>query len=120
MPKLTRRSRRPYSAMTTLIAAVFGAVLVTVVTGVLVYNNTRRLVVANNWVQHTQEVLSTLQRTSLQTERVEYRSRMYLLSSDEDQLNRARTAANQLTTAVAHLKMLVADSSDQTASAQKP
>jgi diguanylate cyclase (GGDEF)-like protein len=119
MPKLTRRSRRPYSAMTTLIAAAFGAVLVTVVTGVLVYNNTRRLVTATNWVEHTQEVLSTLQRTSLQTERVEYRSRMYLLSSDEDQLNRARTAANQLTTAVAHLKMLVMDSSDQMANAQK-
>jgi diguanylate cyclase (GGDEF)-like protein len=119
MLKLTRRSGRPYSAMTTLIAATSGAVLVTVVTGLLVYNNTRRLVVANNWVQHTQEVLSTLQRTALQTERAEYRSRMYLQTSDEDQLNRARTAANQLTTAVAHLKALVADSSDQMASVLK-
>jgi diguanylate cyclase (GGDEF)-like protein len=119
MPKLIKRSRRPYSAVTTLTAAAAGAVLVSIVTGLLVYSDTRLLMTANNWVEHTQEVLSTLQRASLLTERVEYRSRFFLLAGDEDQLNRARTAANQLGTSVAHLKALVADSPVQTANAQK-
>ena len=119
MLKLIKRSRRSYSAITTLIAAASGAVLVTVVTGLLVYNNTQQLISANKWVEHTQEVLSTLQRASLLTERVEYRSRLFLLTGDEDQLNRARTAANQLVTSSTHLKTLVPDRSDQNINAEK-
>ncbi|WP_058189714.1 sensor domain-containing diguanylate cyclase [Terracidiphilus gabretensis] len=119
MAKLIKRSRRSYSAITTLIAAASGAVLVTVVTGLLVYNNTQQLISANKWVEHTQEVLSTLQRASLLTERIEYRSRLFLLTGDEDQLNRARTAANQLVTSATHLKTLVSDNPDQAGNVEK-
>ncbi len=119
MPKLIKRSRRSYSATTTIIAAASGAVLVTVITGLLVFNNTQRVVSANQWVQHTQEVISTLQRASLLTERAEYSSRLFLLSGDEDQLNRALTAGNQLEISVAHLKVLVADSRAQAENAEK-
>lgn len=99
-----------------LIVAASGVVLFTLAAGIFVYLNTQSLISAASWVQHTQEVLSSLQRASLLTERVEYRTRIYLLTGDEDQLNRARTAVNLLSTSVAHIEMLVKDNESQTSS----
>lgn len=118
MTKLIQQPRRSYSATTTLAAAVMGAVLVTIVTGVLVYTNTQRLVSATSWVQHSHEVLTTLQRTSQLNERIEYQSHLYLLTGDDDKLDAARTSASQMATSVAHLRMLVADNAGQVVNAQ--
>jgi len=103
----------PNSAVKLLVAAAVGAVLFTLAAGALVYGNTRRLIAAADWVEHTQEVLNSLQRASLLLERIEYRSRLYSLTSNEEQLNRARASANQLDTSIAHLTALVADNLDQ-------
>lgn len=102
--------------MAIIIAAGIGAVLFTLAAGVVLYNNTRTLTSAAQWVQHTQDVLSSLQRASLLAERVEYRSRLYTINGDEDDLNRARTAANALVTSSAHLRSLVSDNPNQAAS----
>jgi diguanylate cyclase (GGDEF)-like protein len=96
-----------------LLAAASAVVLITMAAGFLVYINTQKLIFAGNWVQHTQEVLSSLQHASLLAERTEYRTHLYLLTKDEDQLDRARASANLLKTSVAHIKMLVADNSAQ-------
>lgn len=103
-------------AVAIIIAAGIGAVLFTLAAGVVLYNNTRTLTSAAQWVQHTQDVLSSLQRASLLAERVEYRSRLYTINGDEDDLNRARTAANALVTSSAHLRSLVSDNPNQAAS----
>ena len=87
------------NAVAIIIAAGIGAVLFTLAAGSVLYNNTRTLTTAGQWVQHTQEVLSSLQRASVFAERTEYRSRLYTLNADEDDLNRARAAANALITA---------------------
>jgi len=113
MAKPTNQSKGRGSAISTLVVAAIGAVLVTLVAGTFVYDNTKRLSAANAWVQHTQDVLSALQRASLLTERAEYRSQLYLLTGDDDQVNRARTSANSLVTSAAHIRSLVIDNADQ-------
>jgi diguanylate cyclase (GGDEF)-like protein len=101
-----------------IIAAFLGAVLFTLGVGVVLYSNTQRLTVAAERVQHTQEVLSSLQRASLLSERVLYRSRLYVLDKDEDYLNSALGAANNLVTSSAHVRTLVSDNPKQTTNAE--
>jgi diguanylate cyclase (GGDEF)-like protein len=108
----------PNSAVTLLIAAALGAILFTVAAGSTVYQNTRKLISEAEWVQHTQEVLSSLQRVSLLIERIEYRSRLYTVTGNEEQLSRARASANQMDATLAHLRMLVADNLYQTTNVQ--
>jgi diguanylate cyclase (GGDEF)-like protein len=96
-----------------IIAAGIGAVLFTLAAGTVLYSNTQTLTTAAQWVQHTQEVLISLQRASNFAERVEYRSRLYQFDSDEDDLSRARNASNGLTTSAAHIRSLVADNPNQ-------
>lgn len=62
--------------MAIIVAAGVGAVLFTLAAGAVLYNNTRTLTTAAQWVQHTQEVMGSLQRASQQVERVEYRARL--------------------------------------------
>jgi diguanylate cyclase (GGDEF)-like protein len=106
------------NAVAIIIAAGIGAVLFTLAAGLVLNNNTRTLTSAAQWVQHTQDVLSSLQRASLLAERVEYRSRLYTFNGDEDDLNRARTAANALVTSSSHIRSQVADNRNQTASVE--
>jgi len=108
----------PNSGVALLVAAAIGAVLFMVVAGAFVYGNTRSLISSGEWVQHTQDVLASLQRVSLLIERIEYRSRLYTLTGNEEQLTRTRASANQLDTTLVHLRTLVADSSYQMANFQ--
>lgn len=105
-------------AIAMLIIAAAVAVVFTLGAGEFLYLNTRQLTDAAQWVQHTEEVLNSLQRAGLLAERVEYRTRLYSLTGDEDQLDRARSAANLLTTSAAHLEALVTDNAEQSRSAQ--
>jgi len=111
---------RPASgnAVLIIIAAFIGAVLFTIGAGVALYLNTQKLTVAAESVQHTQDVLSSLQRASLLSERALYRSRLYLLDKEDDNLNLARSAANNLVTSSVHIRTLVSDNPNQTANAQ--
>lgn len=108
----------PNSGVVLLVISAFGAVLFTVLAGALVFGNTRELISSAEWVQHTQDVLASLQRVSLLTERIEYRSRLYSLTGNVEQLRRAQASGNQLETTVAHLKVLVQDNSDQISNLQ--
>ena len=105
------------NAVAIIIAAGIGAVLFTLGAGAVLYNNTRTLTTAAQWVQHTQEVLTSLQRATFLAERVEYRARLYTLDGDDDDLGRARGAVNALVTSSSHIRSLVADNPNQIASA---
>jgi len=111
-PKARSASR---NAVVIIIAAFIGAVLFTLGAGAVLYINTQRLTSAAERVEHTQEVLSSLQRASVFAERVLYRSRLYVAGGDEDELNSARGAANNLVTSSAHIGALVADNPNQIA-----
>ncbi|MHB1700446.1 MAG: sensor domain-containing diguanylate cyclase [Acidobacteriaceae bacterium] len=96
-----------------LVSAAICAVLVTVLAGSLVYSNTQKLISAAGSVEHSREVLSALQDAWQITERIEFRTRLYLLTGDADQISEARSGANQLDIAALHLKALVADNRGQ-------
>jgi diguanylate cyclase (GGDEF)-like protein len=113
--KLRKRLNSQNSAIALLIASAIGAVVFTVVAGAFVVGYTRTLISAADWAQHTQDVLSALQRSTLLNERIEYRSRLYLLTHDQDQLQRARQSVSLFETNDVRLGALVADSAYQTA-----
>lgn len=113
-------SGRPTSrnAAGIIVASFIGAVLFTLGAGAVLYINTQNLTAAAERVQHTQEVLSSLQRASLLSERILYRSRLFTLDKDDDDLNLARSAANNLVTSSVHIRTLVSDNSAQATNAQ--
>ena len=115
---LSRRVERwvgPNSAVLLVVVAATGAVLFMVLAGAFVYKNTRSLISSGQWVQHTQEVLASLQRVSLLVERIEYRTNLYTATGNTEHMGRAHASASQLDTALAHLQFLVADSEYETA-----
>ena len=116
---LKPRSTSSNSTVPLLIGLATGAVLFLVLAGTLVYENTQRLISAANWVEHTQEVLLSLQRASQLTERMQNNLRLYGLTGDEEWLNRARSTASGLNTTGVHIGMLVADNAEQSANQQK-
>jgi diguanylate cyclase (GGDEF)-like protein len=114
MLKLKDRLTGANSAVVLVIVAATGALLLTVAAGVLVYSNMQSLISADEWVLHTNDVITSLQSAYLYVERVEYRLPLYLQTQNEEQLNRARTAANQFDTVATRLKYMVADNANQT------
>src|ERR1035438_2982608 len=115
MLKLRQRLTSQNSTIALLIASAIGAVVFTVVAGAFVVGYTRTLISAADWAQHTQDVISVLQRSSLLSERIENGTRLYVLTRDEDQLDRARQSVNLFETNNVRLGALVADSAYQTA-----
>lgn len=113
MLNFIQRFRHQNSAIALLVAAAMGAVVFTAAAGGFVYNNTRQLIAASDWAQHTQDVISALQRAALLNERVEYRTRTYAITHDDDQLNLARQSANLMATNNVRLSGLVSDNADQ-------
>jgi len=106
------------SYVTMLTTAGAGALLFTLMAGFFVYSNTQSLVVAKDWVQHTQEVLTSLQTASLLVDRIEFSERLYTLDKDENQLNTAHLSAIGLESVALRLHMLVSDNAGQTHSSQ--
>ena len=106
------------SSVTLLLASAAGALALTVAAGVMVYSNTQRLIASSEWVQHTQDVLSTLQRVALMLERIDTRSRLYLATGNDEQRVRVLASANQLETAVVRLRSQVEDNPAQSENAQ--
>lgn len=103
------------NAVGIIIASFIGAVLFTLGAGDLLYSNTQRLTVAAERVQHTQDVLSSLQRASMLAERTLYRAHLYVSDKNEDDLILAVTAANNLVTSSLHIRSLISDNPNQAA-----
>jgi diguanylate cyclase (GGDEF)-like protein len=114
MLKLGERLTGPTSAVRLIVLAATGAAVLTIAAGFLVYYDMQSLISADQWVTHTEEVLASLQNAYLLVERVEYRIPLYQLTGNVEQLNRARTAANQFDTATVRIKFMVSDNANQT------
>ncbi len=91
----------------------FGAVLFTITAGFFVYSNTQALVAAKDWVEHTQEVLTSLQTASQLADRIEASTRLYVLKEDSFQLATARYSAISLKVTALHVRTLVSDNPAQ-------
>lgn len=96
-----------------ILAAVTSCVMV-LVAGFLIYSNTQALSSIKDSVAHTQELLTLLQSTSQQADRVEFGTRIYALNKDENKRDMARISAFEMEAGARQLKSLVADNSQQT------
>lgn len=117
-PHSTTGRQGSRNAVAIIIAAGIGAVLFTLAAGFILYSNTQRLTSAAERVQHTQEVIGSLQRASILAERVDYRTRLYVFNNDEADLNRARSASIALVTSTSHIHSLVSDNPNQAANVE--
>jgi len=108
----------PNSAVALLIAAAIAAAASVAIAGLWAYSNTQKLISSAERVQHTVEVIAALQRVSLLQERMDYRTRLYVLTANEEQLTRAKASANQLETMIVRLTLLVSDNPNQTPNVQ--
>lgn len=115
MASIKQRFTGPNSAVVMLFLAAGAVALFTAAAGFLVYDNTQNLIASAARVQHSEDIISTLTRTSLLTERVQYEMRLYTLTGDNDDLYRARSSCNSLNTVIDHVHFLVADNPDQLA-----
>ena len=102
-----------------LILAAVCAIVFICGAGLLVYSNTQRLIRARDWVEHTHEVLATLQSASRRLDRIESDSHLFQLTHDDDNLRTAQAASVTLQVNVLHLQTLVDDNPEQEASARK-
>jgi diguanylate cyclase (GGDEF)-like protein len=111
---LTQQSTRPGSPVALIVAAAVGSLLFTLGGGIFLNRTTQKLIASNASVEHTMEVLASLQTANVQVERVGSASRLFALTRDDDQLNAARTSASAFSTSVVNLRGLVADNQNQT------
>ncbi len=115
LPRRALLGRRPIPrnsgtfSIVLLSAAAFGAIFFTLTAGFFVYSNTQSLVSAKDWVEHTQEVLTSLQSSSQLADRIEFSTRLFLLNRDELQLSNARYSAISLRVTALRVANLVAD-----------
>lgn len=102
-----------------LVTSAAICIVLMLIAGGLVYANTRRTITAADWVEHTQEVLTSLRTASQMSDRVDSSARLYAITSDAGRLDQARSSANQLESQVSHLRALVADNTSQNANVEQ-
>jgi diguanylate cyclase (GGDEF)-like protein len=102
-----------------LILAAICAIVFICGAGLLVYGNTQRLIQARDWVEHTHEVLATLQSASRRVDRIESDTHLFQLTRDDNNLRTAQGAAVILQTNILHLQSLVQDNPTQAISARE-
>jgi len=100
-----------------LVTAAVVCVLFMLVAGALVYGNTRRTITAADYVEHTQEVLTSLRVAAQMTDRVESSAHLYLITADAGRLDQARTSVNALDSTAAHLNALISDNDQENGNA---
>ncbi len=101
------RAKNPTVLLLTL--AAIGAVALTSVAGFIVYANMRRVLSVRDWIDHSQQILSSLQSTTQRVDRIESATRIYSLARDEDNLAAARSAGVGLQSLALDLDKLTVD-----------
>jgi diguanylate cyclase (GGDEF)-like protein len=112
---LTERLTRPKSPIALIITAALGSLIFAVAGSLFLYGTTAKLIATSDWIQHTQDVLTSITSANLQVERAGNAARFYILTKDEEQLASARSNASAFSTSVVHLRSLVADNQNQNA-----
>ncbi len=103
----------PQLPIVLIVLAAFGTVCFTIAAGIFLYRSDRGMLVAREWVEHTQEVLLTIEHASQQTDRIDSAARYYLATEDAPSLQAAQSDAIRLQTNALHLQQLVSDNRRQ-------
>jgi diguanylate cyclase (GGDEF)-like protein len=92
-----------------LIMGAFGAVLFICSAALIFYRNSQHLANSHRAEEHSQQVLNSMQAAAQRLERIEYRTRLYLIEGDRDDLNAVQSGAVQLDSGLAQLEEAVWD-----------
>lgn len=92
-----------------ILVAALGSITFTLAASTFVYQNTKSLITAEGWVEHSQEVLNSLQSASQRLDRIESHTDLYLATKNEEHLTTARANAVALGTSITHIRSLVFD-----------
>jgi diguanylate cyclase (GGDEF)-like protein len=92
-----------------LVLGALGAVLFVCTAALIFYRNSQHLLNSHRAEVHSQQVLTSIQAAAQRLERIEYRTRLYLIGREKDDLNAAQSAAVQLDSGLAQLEETVWD-----------
>ncbi|HZY61767.1 MAG TPA: diguanylate cyclase [Edaphobacter sp.] len=96
-----------------LILCAIGALLFTAAGGVIVYSNTQHLVEMQQWINHSQTVLTNIQTESQRLDRIAANLKLFKATGDSDNHQAAEQAALSLQSDIASLQNLVQDNLSQ-------
>ena len=113
----SRSASNPNFSIALILLAALGSSLFTIASGTLIYRSTGRLIAAGHWVEHTQEVLTTLQTSTQAIDRIDASIHLFESTHDQEQLRSARAGVLRLEAAAQRLKDQTADNTSQTAHA---
>lgn len=108
-----RRLSGPNVGIALTLAAALGSVLFTVAASTFVHRNTKNLIAAEGWVEHSQQVLNGLQSATQRLDRIESQTQLFLATKGQDHLTSAQSNAISLGTSSTHIRSLVFDNSDE-------
>ncbi|MBS1816108.1 MAG: diguanylate cyclase [Acidobacteria bacterium] len=109
MEQVKDRSTDSRVPITLIVIAAVGSLLFTLGGGYFLFRNTRNLVDARNWVEHTQDVLLGIQNASRRADQVQYSTRIFMLTRHDSDRQASQRSALLLQSAVVHLQSAVAD-----------
>ena len=99
--------------VTLIITAAVSALCLTVAGGLVLHRTTHESIAAADWVAHTQDVLSSLQKDSQLVERIESSMRLYRLTRSDEDIHTAQWGAVLLSRNAASVAILIADNPNQ-------
>jgi diguanylate cyclase (GGDEF)-like protein len=97
-----------------LLICALGAIAVTCVGGFIVYTNTQHMIETRDWLDHSHNVLTSLQMELQRLDRVSYEMQLYEATKDPSELRAAQSAAESLHAGVLGVESLMRDNSSQT------
>jgi diguanylate cyclase (GGDEF)-like protein len=92
-----------------LILGALGAVLFICAAALIFYRNSEHLLNSQRAEEHSQQVLNSMQAAAQRLERIDYRTRLYLIEKNKEDLNAVQSAAVQLDSGLAQLEDAVWD-----------
>jgi diguanylate cyclase (GGDEF)-like protein len=116
---MRQKLTKPTLPIALILIAALGSICFALGAGVFLYRNTRSLITAKQWVEHTQDVLLSLQQASQLVQRIDDQSELYVATHNVDRLQEAKTSAIRLKTLAFGVQNLVADNSGQTKNVQQ-
>lgn len=96
-----------------IVTAAISALSLTLAGGLVLIRTTKESISAAGWVEHTQDVLSLLQRGAQLVERIESSTRLYRVTKSDEDIHTAQRTAALLSRNATTLAVLVADNARQ-------
>lgn len=106
---MERQLTNPRVPIILILVAALGSVCFTIGAGLFLYRNTQKLVAARTWVEHTQEVLLSIQQTSQLVERLDAEITFYAATQHNDSLKAGQADSVRLQNLVVNLRDLISD-----------